>query len=50
LGVDTEARLAALPEEEAEQVRSDIRAWLDSRPDMRALVVGKSDDTRAVRE
>ena len=50
LGVDTEARLAALPEEEAEQVRSDIRAWLDSRPDMRALVVGKSDDTRAVSE
>lgn len=50
LGLDTETRLAALPEQEAEKVRSDVRAWLDSRPDMRALVVRKSDDTGAVSE
>jgi hypothetical protein len=50
LGVDTEARLAALPEQEAEQVRSDIRAWLESRPDMRALLAPKTDDAPAVRE
>ena len=50
LGIDTEARLAALPEQEAEQVRSDIRAWLESRPDMRALLAPKSDDATAVSE
>ena len=50
LGVDTEARLAALPDDEAEKVRSDVRAWLDSRPDMRALLARKSDDAPAASE
>jgi hypothetical protein len=50
LGLDTEARLAALPAQEAEKVRSDVRAWLDSRPDMRALLAPTCDDSTTLSE
>jgi hypothetical protein len=38
IGLDPQAKLAELPDEEAAEVRRKIRALLDARPDLRALL------------